>query len=370
MAEHLYRSGVAYVVADRRHEGRFRVLWTDASGRQRERSGGRDLSNAIRVCDVVGKKGGRVDNSHITVAALVDAYLSSKTHTSGSTRGKETSYMHSHISTEIGNVVCHDMDPVRAADAFRQMSKYARETRISVAALYRALGVYGVKHGAWTSDRDPLTTIKVGAAQPDENESDRAVRPENTPSRAQVHDLLATMEKQGAVWWALAGRVIDVTGIRWQEVAALEPQHVDLADRKLLIRQAVVRDDRGASRLGRVKTGHGVRDIPVTDELADRLAAHIQLRGETGLLFRGPRGGIPRSSNVDKDFMQPARAASTFPDHCSWQSIRHTTITRWVRTGDIKEASVLAGHSDAAYTLKRYTGIDDGHMDAARRMIT
>lgn len=369
MAQQLYRNGSAYVIADKRNEGRFRVIFTDDSGRQRERSGGRELAKAKKVADSIARQGGRRDPSELTVSALVEAYLLSKSNLAESSSAKNASYMRQHISVDIGNVICRDLDAVKVTTAFKATAGYAHETRLSIGALYRALGRFGVQHGAWTADRNPFTQIKAPRPKIGDHVTSKLLKPSDIPTRDQVCDLLAVMEDQGHALFADAGHVIDVTGVRWQEVAPLAGEHVDLDALTISIRQAISRGKGGRPVLGVPKSLAAYRVIPITVGLAERLAPRIAECG-SGLLFVGPRGGLPRSSAVHRYVLKPARAASNYPLHCAWHSIRHTTITRWVQTGEVTVASKLAGHETLSFTLDKYVGHDDDHLTVARTIVT
>jgi integrase len=100
------------------------------------------------------------------------------------------------------------------------------------------------------------------------------------------------------------------TGLRISEAVALRIMDADLdAERpRIHVRRAIV-DGQWTGPQSR----HGRRTIPISHELADRLAVRTVDREETELLFVGARGATLRPGNLRYRVMIPRPSARAFP---------------------------------------------------------
>ncbi|MHB1974103.1 MAG: tyrosine-type recombinase/integrase, partial [Acidimicrobiales bacterium] len=111
--------------------------------------------------------------------------------------------------------------------------------------------------------------------------------------------------------------------------------------------------------VARPKTTAGSRTVPtITDDLAERLAAHIDQRG-LGLedwLFAGRHGGAMAPDNWRARVWRPAVAtAGLVKPTPTPHALRHTAVALWIGAGaDRFTVSRWAGHADAGFTERTY----------------
>jgi integrase len=129
------------------------------------------------------------------------------------------------------------------------------------------------------------------------------VRGVKTPRRAAHLDRVLSFAEEELLLAALSERfgerpdgrlfvetLLD-TGMRWEEAAAVDREHVDL--RKGLIHVGPVMEKDGTVR-PYPKSPAGVRDVPVGDELWPRLRDHVLTVRPKGLVFTALQGGPMR----------------------------------------------------------------------------
>ena len=107
------------------------------------------------------------------------------------------------------------------------------------------------------------------------------------------------------------------------------------------------------------KSRHGRRTIPISRDLAQRLAALAAGRRETELLFVGTRGATLRPGNLRYRVVIPAAERAGVP-WARCHTLRHTCAALLIDAG----ASPLRlqrwmGHHSAAFTLDNYGHLFD-----------
>ena len=155
------------------------------------------------------------------------------------------------------------------------------------------------------------------------------------------------------------------TGLRWGELIALRPRHLDLVRRLISVEQTIVEVSRKHSPTGARMI---VKDYPKDNEfrtlrissfLAQRLAQHIDGLGlgRDDLLFSssGKSGGNPISRNTFRTRVWlPAVAASGLEFHLRVHDLRHAHAS-WLLAGgaDLKTVMERMGHAQIV-TTQRY----------------
>lgn len=175
------------------------------------------------------------------------------------------------------------------------------------------------------------------------------------------------------------------TGLRWEEVAALDTAHVEL--RRKLVQVGPVMERDGTIR-PYPKSPAAERLVPVGDDLWPRLWAHIQTIKRGGLLFTAPKGGsllyptwrarvwipaihgrqeyVRRQGHQAKDAIPGAGLADPQPTP---HDLRHTFGTRLADNGvGAHEIKKLMGHEKLDAT-ERYLHAGEGRFDKAREAI-
>jgi len=173
------------------------------------------------------------------------------------------------------------------------------------------------------------------------------------------------------------------TGLRWGELVALRPRHIDFLRRLMSIEETVVEVSKKNSPTGQrmvfkaYPKDDEFRTLPVSQTLLDALAARIESMelGRDDLLFPSTRvrGDIPLSRNTFRTrYWLPAleRAGIEFPVRV--HDLRHAHAS-WLLAGgaDLKTVMDRLGHSQIQTTQKylhTLPGADDGALEAFTRI--
>jgi integrase len=178
-------------------------------------------------------------------------------------------------------------------------------------------------------------------------------------------DELQRLEAAVEAWWGLVVPFAATTGLRIGEIAALKVGDLGLAAREVRVSATAVGVSRRVSgdeirrQVHRPKTTAGERVVPtITDELAERLAVHIDERGLSldDWLFSGRRGGPMDPAVWRSRVWRPAveRAGLADPKPTP-HALRHTAVALWIGAGaDRYTVSQWAGHTDASFTERVY----------------
>jgi integrase len=172
---------------------------------------------------------------------------------------------------------------------------------------------------------------------------------------AQVSRVLNAAEKadpdKAAMVWLMA-----LAGLRVGEVLALKRSDVNLTARMLQVRASMSRRE----GVRPVKGDGGERTIPISEDLAERLRAHLTrtVASIDGWLFTASRGGGVRYDNWrirTWDKIVDAADVGDLKPH----DLRHTAATRlFVVDGwNVPQVQAFLGHADPKITLAVYTHI-------------
>jgi integrase len=153
-------------------------------------------------------------------------------------------------------------------------------------------------------------------------------------------------------------RFLADTGLRIGEAIALRWAHVDLAERRVAVRERIYKGGTDAP-----KSERGRREVPLTSALAADLRAwRLASRYSTDADYVWPtlRGTAQAPSNLARRLLKPAaeRAELLDDDGRPWpgfHTLRHTAASRWFRAGfALPVVSRLLGHSDPSFTFRVY----------------
>lgn len=150
----------------------------------------------------------------------------------------------------------------------------------------------------------------------------------------------------------LSIRVMLGTGLRGQELLALEPKHIEPDGSMIHVRQAV-KLEHGVPYIGATKSRDSVRDIPVPMEIRPYLIA-LRSYGENLYIWESPR--VPNRpcnpSSLRKDFksaLEKVEGVRVFTPH----ACRHTYVSQLQTRGvDMETIQSLVGHADTEMTEK------------------
>lgn len=173
------------------------------------------------------------------------------------------------------------------------------------------------------------------------------------------------------------------SGLRWEEAAALDRDHVDMRRALWKVGPVVERD--GSIR-PYPKSPAGVRDVPIDEAVWPRVRERVLATRPGGLLFTAPRGGVldyttwhrrvwlPALRGVSERparrgrAHRPAVAGAGLADpQPTPHDLRHTYGTRLAEAGvPVHEIMALMGH-ERLESAQRYLHAGEDRFERARR---
>jgi integrase len=157
--------------------------------------------------------------------------------------------------------------------------------------------------------------------------------------------------------WKLFYRFLCESGLRIGEAIELRWRDVDLGRRRLRVERQFYK---GSVR--RPKSKYGVRDVPLTETMAQALwRLHAGRRSDDALVFTAERGGRIDQSNLMSRVLKPAAKAAGISGEVGHHTLRHLAGSRWFAAGwNAKQVQLALGHHSAAFTLAVYVhALDD-----------
>jgi integrase len=183
------------------------------------------------------------------------------------------------------------------------------------------------------------------------------VRPEDRPERrALTEDEAARLLAEiPAKWRALVATSLTL-GLRWSELAGLQRKHIDMEAGEIRIeRQAYWLN--AELIVSAPKTKAGTRKLPIPEDLAVLLAAHLNQfaqPGNEGIVFPSNSGRVIDNSIFRQGIWKPAIERSGIR-HVVIHGLRVTSTTWLLDAGiNAKTVSVMQGHSSPAVTMAVY----------------
>lgn len=146
------------------------------------------------------------------------------------------------------------------------------------------------------------------------------------------------------------------TGMRRGEILGLMWDDIDFEAKVIHVRHNAILGKGETSIQDTLKTDAGRRDLPLSEELEDRLTKCRQ--GSRSKFVLAMKNGKPLTQSAYKSMWKLVERE--LPEtHVTAHVLRHTYITRLFEAGlDIKEIQYLAGHSTVDMTLRVYTHYD------------
>ena len=147
-------------------------------------------------------------------------------------------------------------------------------------------------------------------------------------------------------------RFLAVTGLRVGELKALTWGDLDDVERHIRVHRRVYR-----GRTDAPKSRHGVREIPISRDMARELTAHrlaTPFSADTDPIFANSAGSALDSDNFSARILKPAAVRAGVP-WASFHTLRHTCASNLMRAGVTpKQVQVWMGHHAAAFTMTTY----------------
>ena len=142
------------------------------------------------------------------------------------------------------------------------------------------------------------------------------------------------------------------TGCRFNELAALRTEHLDVTRRRLAVTEGLTTTD---GRLGPTPTRTS-RQVSLPRQLLEELHKHFALwpTGPDAYLFTAPKGGLLRHSNFRSRVWLPAVTASV-GQPLRFEDLRHTHAATLIAAGEHpKVIQLRLGHRTLQATLDTY----------------
>lgn len=167
--------------------------------------------------------------------------------------------------------------------------------------------------------------------------------------------------------------VLHGAGLRWSEMAALDPAMIDFTNRRAIISQSLTPNGTGVRTMSTTKSGHA-RTVPLSVPVVDALNRGIHRARSLGIQDRalvGPLGGILDGFNVARalDFHSWRDQIKRFPalePSLRFHDLRHTAAVNFFRAGvDAPTVKDILGHSSLQVTQIYARGADTA-VDSAR----
>lgn len=164
-------------------------------------------------------------------------------------------------------------------------------------------------------------------------------------------------------------RTLATTGLRWNEVAGLRVQDVEVYQKEDGSWVGDLSIVQGYTMVGSdpilidLKTSSSRRHVPVAGKAAEEIAKQrdIAIKAGRTLMWVGPDGGPMRAPTSAGDWWGRARGSSIaaeagVPSNLKLHDLRHATATRMIRAGvPITAVSRMLGHASPKITLDVYS---------------
>jgi integrase len=338
-----------FVACYRDPEGRQRSAGTYSSRRAAERAGNREEAKV--------RDGAWHDHSRgqVTFAEYVETVWLPSKHVETSTLAAYRSYLDKHFIPTFGK---RPMGKILPSEIQRWVTT-ATENGLSAASVRK---YHTMLHSVFErAQRDRVVTFNPCA---------HTELPKLVKKKART----LTPEEYAAILISLPARhrlMVETainTGLRWGELIALKPRHLDLIKRTLSVEETVVEvsiknSPTGARMLTKpYPKDNEARNMALPADLVDQLAAHITDRrlGPDDLLF-ATREGTPISRNTFRTRVwRPAVKASGVDFDVRVHDLRHAHAS-WLLAGgsDLKSVMDRMGHAQITTTQKYLHALPD-----------
>ena len=149
--------------------------------------------------------------------------------------------------------------------------------------------------------------------------------------------------------------VLLVAGMRISELIGLNVGDVDFGNCRITISRRYYKG------MDKPKSRYGVRQIPITPELAQRLWAMRKTRPRAGNhspLFATKAGMRHDRDNLYNRMLKPAMRRAGI-SHGGFHRLRHTCATHLIRSGaSASQAQLWLGHHDPGFTARTYVHLE------------
>lgn len=331
-----------------RRGGRYVVAFRDATGNQRRRTAGtmaeaRALKGEISA-DL--SRGEYREQSRITLAEYADEWV--RTYAGRTSRGIRPTTLEeyrrdleAHVLPVLGRRRLSQIEPRHVKLLASDLAKAGRlpSTVRNIMAPLRALFATAVEEGVVRTN--PCAGLRLpGGTTPDRH------------ARALTEDELARLVQEVPEAWRLVVQFLAQTGLRIGELIALRWEDIDLGARRVKVRRRLYK-----GVIDTPKSRYGIRDVPVSPELAQALWNHRSASrhpGDTDPVFPSEAGTPLNGMNLLNRVVKPAAIRAGVP-WAALHTLRHTCASMLFRGGwNAKQVQMVLGHHSPAFTLATY----------------
>jgi integrase len=346
--------------------GNYAIRYVDATGHRRLETIGPDPKEAERALTARLRQldtGEWIEPSQQTLSEFVDGWLARKeTRLAYSTLAGYRSFLNGHVLPALGHRPLSTLRTVDFDNLVHQMEANGStpgSVRNCIVPVRSAL-TDAVRLGLIREN--PASNVDL-PAQEDSKGVD--IPPEHTQAlRAALLELAPVdpLNPDGFDYAAVYAFDLALSlGVRFSELAALRWRHIRMAERTVLIEEAVV-----CSRTKRPKSNRSriVPQFPTAHVAFKALAARAvgwNRYAPAELVLPTFRGYPQNPSNWRKDVWLPTRTHANLDEYdYRWSDLRHTCISRLIAEGaDVALVQAIAGHAKSTTTLDVYTHLRD-----------
>ena len=364
---------MAYVVERNLvHGTRFMGMYLDPEGHKRSAGSFSTRREAQRAAHREEQKvlsGAWHDTSlgDITFQDFVETEWLPHKHLETSTRAAYLSYLNKHFYPFFGNQALNRISPSLVQDWVAK----AMADGLSPRSIQKYHALLSSIFGRAVKDRVLVHNPS------DHTELPKIItRRSRTLTPVEYERLLAALPERHRL---MVATLIE-TGLRWGELVALKPRHIDFLRRRLTIEETIVEVSKKDSPTGQryiikpYPKDNEPRTIGVRQTWLDAIAAHIDTHdiGRDDLLFP-TRVGTPISRNTFRTrIWKPAVAASGVGFNVRVHDLRHAHAS-WLLAGgaDLKSVMDRMGHTQIQTTQKYLHTLpdtDQRNLDALTRI--
>lgn len=337
---------------------RYRVQYRRPDQRLTQKRGfntKREAELFLATVEVDISRGRYLDPSlaRVTVAEWMQIWLAARGDLRATTRSRVTHIIEKHIEPQLGPVQIGNLTRLQIQKWASALPGAPATVRKTVNVLSGALG-FAVEDGRLPTN--PAQRLKLPKVV---KITKRYLSHEQVAALARAVGQISDGFTHG---YHLVVLVLAYCGLRWGELSGLRARDVDLAQRRLTVRQTVVAD-RGYQRIEAPKD-YEQRSIPIPQFLCRPLAAQIAGRRPDEPVFYGIRTKTWLRNHVFRVGWFDRAAAEVGLKGLTPHELRHTAASLAISAGaNVKAVQRILGHASAAVTLDVYAELFDEDLD-------
>jgi integrase len=316
----------------------------------------KDAELFLAVTEVAMVQGRYVDpeKMRITLSDWLDTWLATRLDMRASSRNRVVGIVEKYIRPQLGGTPLGRITRLQAQQWASSLPGSPQSVRKAVNVLSGALQL-AVDDGRLPAN--PAHRLKLP----------RSVR---TSKRYLSHDQVAALAiavgrrpLASSLGYDLVVLVLAYCGLRWGELAGLRVGDIDVAKRRIVVRQTMVMD-KGRPHAEAPKD-YEHRSIAIPPFLATLLLPHLAGRAVVDPVFVGARTATYLRNAVFRHGWFDPAASSIGLSGLTPHELRHTAASLAVGAGaNVKAVQRMLGHASAAMTLDTYADLFDDDLEA------